>query len=153
MKKLILITFLYLIITNLYAQDIASCHSPKGKSYYPDLGLIPKDKTGWVDDGVSEGITNLKKIGKDKYDIVFYDATKRIISSIEDGGSVIPLNRGKDVFSILVVYPGKTAEIFTFLKNKSNKFEFIQITSRAGDQVTITKSSMFRGECDFVIVT
>jgi hypothetical protein len=152
MKKiLIAIAFLLSFITSIaFAQDIASCSNPKGKSYYPELGIVPKDKSGWTDDGISGGITIVKKIAKDKYDIVFYDASKQIISSVEDGGSVLLLNKGKNVFSILVIYPGKTAEIFTFLKNKSNKLEFIQITSRAGDNVSLTKSSMLRGECEFI---
>jgi hypothetical protein len=150
MKRILLVTVLFLTMTKIYAQDIASCSNPKGKSYYPELGLVTKDKSGWTDDGVSGGITTVKKISKDKYDIVFYDTTKRIISSIEDGGNVLLLNKGKNVFSLLVVYPGKTAEIFTFVKNNSNKLEFIQITSRAGDEVRITKSSIFRGECDFI---
>lgn len=112
--------------------------------------MVPKDKSGWTDDGITGGITYVKKIAKDKYDIVFFDVTKRIVSSIEEGGNVLLLNKGQNVFSLLVVYPGKTAEVFTFLKNKSNKLEFIQITSRAGDQVSLTKSTMLRGECDFI---
>jgi hypothetical protein len=152
MKRiLIAIAFILSLITSIaFAQDIASCSNPKGKSYFPELGQVSKNMSGWVDDGVSGGITTVKKIAKDKYDIVFYDVTKRIISSVEDGGNVLLLNKGKNVFSILVIYPGKTAEIFTFLKNKSNKLEFIQITSRAGDAVSLTKSSMFRGECEFI---
>lgn len=153
MKNILKLLALF-IFTGIYnsvsAADIASCSNPKGKSYYPEMGLVTKDKSGWTDDGISGGRTTVKKIAKDKYDIVFYDTTKRIISSIEDGGNVLLLNRGKNVFSILVVYPGKTAEIFTFVKNNSNKLEFIQITSRAGDDVRIAKSSMFKGECDFI---
>jgi len=153
MKNILKLLALFIfagIYNSVSAADIASCSNPKGKTYYPELGLVTKDKSGWTDDGISGGITTVKKIAKDKYDIVFYDTTKRIISSIEDGGNVLLLNKGKNVFSILVVYPGKTAEIFTFIKNNSNKLEFIQITSRAGDDVRITKSSMFKGECDFI---
>lgn len=153
MKNILKLLALFIfagIYNSVSAADIASCTNPKGKTYYPELGLVTKDKSGWTDDGISGGITTVKKIAKDKYDIVFYDTTKRIISSIEDGGNVLLLNKGKNVFSLLVVYPGKTAEIFTFVKNNSNKLEFIQITSRAGDEVRITKSSMFKGECDFI---
>ena len=153
MKNILKLLALFIfagIYNSVSAADIASCSNPKGKTYYPELGLVTKDKSGWTDDGISGGITTVKKIARDKYDIVFYDTTKRIISSIEDGGNVLLLNKGKNVFSLLVVYPGKTAEIFTFIKNNSNKLEFIQITSRAGDDIRITKSSMFKGECDFI---
>ena len=152
MKKiLIVIAVLLSFITSIaFAQDIASCSNPKGKSYFPELGGVSKNMSGWADDGITGGITTVKKIAKNEYDIVFYDVTKTIISSIQDGGNVLLLNKGKNVFSLLVVYPGKTAEIFTFLKNKSNKLEYIQITSRAGDGVTIAKSSMLKGECEFI---
>ena len=152
MKKiLIVIAVLLSFITSIaFGQDIASCSNPKGKSYFPELGGVSKNMSGWSDDGIAGGITTVKKIAKNEYDIVFYDVTKTIISSIQDGGNVLLLNKGKNVFSLLVVYPGKTAEIFTFLKNKSNKLEYIQITSRAGDGVTIAKSSMLKGECEFI---
>lgn len=154
-KLIIVEVFLYLLLFPLitsaaYPQVIASCSNPKGKSYFPELGQVSKNMSGWVDDGITGGITTVKKIAKDEYDIVFYDVTKTIISSIEDGGNILLLNKGKNVFSLLIVYPGKTAEIYTFLKNKSNKLEYIQITSRAGDGVTIAKSSMLRGECEFI---
>ena len=157
MKKLftfieILLLLLVLPISTVIAQPqvIASCSNPKGKSYYPELGLVKKNTSGWSDDAITGGVTNVKKIGKDKYDVVFLDVTKQIVSSLEDGGNVFLLNKGTNVFSLLVVYPGQTAEIFTFLKNNSNKLEFIQVTSRAGDGVLIAKTSMLRGECEFI---
>jgi len=60
------------------------------------------------------------------------------------------LSRRQNSVAFLVVYMGKTAEVYTFLTNKSGKSEFIQITSRAGDEVPITKSGVIRGDCQYI---
>lgn len=140
-----------MLFTSLsFAKDIASCSNPIGKSYYPELGLITKKDAGWSDDKITGGITKLSKLANGKYDILFVDATKQIISSTEDGGSVLMLSKGDNVVSFIVIYPGKTAEIYTFLKNKSGVMEYIQITSRSGNGVLITKSTLMRGVCSYI---
>lgn len=146
--KLILFIALSLISTSSFAVEIASCYNPSGKAYYPELGLVTKKDSGWSDDKITGGIIKLSKIGEDKYDIVFVDATKKIISAIEDGGKVLMLSRGKNSVTFMVIYPGQTAEVYTFLKNSSGKFEYIHMTSRSGDTVIITKASLMRGDCD-----
>jgi hypothetical protein len=44
------------------------------------------------------------------------DSSKQIISAKNDGGSVLMLNHGESVVSFVVLYPAKTAEVYTFLK-------------------------------------
>ena len=149
MKKL-LVGFLMAFSFKAYAIDIAQCSNPSGKSYYPELGFITKKDSGWSDDKITGGLFKLSKIGNDKFDITFVDATKRITSSVEDGGTVLLLSRGDTDISFLVVYPGKTAEIYTFLINKSGKSEYIQITSRGGSQVMIAKATLMRGDCEYI---
>ena len=78
------------------------------------------------------------------------DTRKEIISARQDGGRVILLNQGKNAFSILVVYPGTTAEVYTFLKDNSGKLEYVHTLSRAGDGVLITKASVMRGNCSYI---
>ena len=126
---------------------IASCSQPTGRAYYPELGITTTKTAGWKDDGIKNGIVQLSKIGKNKYDIVFVDAYKRIVSSVEDGGQVIMLSYDKNIISFLVTYSGKTVEIYTFLKNNSDKLEYIHITSRS---ILIPKFSVMRGNCDFI---
>ncbi len=89
-------------------------------------------------------------VGDNKYDILFVDTRNQIISSLADGAAVIPLNKGQNAFSVLVVYPGKTAEVYTFLKNTSGGLEYLHTLSRAGDGVMITKASVMRGECSYI---
>ena len=149
MKNLVIL-LLMAVSCNVYATDIAQCSNPSGKSYYPELGLVTKKNSGWSDDKITDGLIKLTKTGKDKFDITFVDSTKRIISSEEDGGIVMMLNRGLNSVSFLVVYPRKTAEIFTFLINLSGKSEYIHITSRGGDEIMIAKATLMRGDCEYI---
>ena len=134
-----------------FAVDIASCSNPIGKAYYPEIGLVTKGKSGWEqNEKITNGIVKLSKTAEGKYDILFVDSTQQITSSVEDGDSVLMLNRGDNVVSFLVVYRGKTAEIFTFQKTTSGVLEYIHVTSRAGEAVMITKASIIRGDCAFI---
>lgn len=139
-----------LFSANCLALDIAQCSNPSGKAYYPYLGLMEKKSSGWTDDKITGGITTLQKLGPNEYDILFVDVTKRIISSRQDGGQVLLLSRAASSVSILVVYPGQTVEVYTFLIDKSGKAEYMQVTSRAGDAVMIAKTTVMRGDCQFV---
>jgi hypothetical protein len=104
-----------LVSGNCFALDVAQCSNPKGKSYYPYLGAMDKKNAGWTDDGITDGITTLTKSSDGQYDILFVDAFKRIISTIGDGGKIYMLSKGQSDVSLLVIYPGKAAEIYTFL--------------------------------------
>ena len=132
------------------ASDIASCSDPSGKGYFPEVGLVGKKDSGWSDEKITGGITKVAKVAENEYDVLFVDTRKDIISARRDGGRVFLLNRGKSAFSLLVVYPGTTAEVYTFLKNNSGQLEYIQTLSRAGDAVPITKASVMRGNCSYI---
>jgi hypothetical protein len=133
-----------------HASDIASCSDPSGKGYFPEIGLVAKKDSGWSDEKITGGVTKVIKIGENEYDVLFVDTRKEIVSARRDGGRVLLLNRGKNAFSLLVVYPGTTAEVYTFLKSTSGQLEYIQTLSRAGDAVLITKSSVMRGKCSYI---
>jgi hypothetical protein len=133
-----------------FAADIASCSNPSGKGYFPEIGLVGKKDSGWSDEKITGGITKVVKLGENEYDILFVDARKDIVSARQDGGRVLLLNQGKNAFSMLVVYPGTTAEVYTFLKNTSGGLEYVHTLSRAGDGVLITKASVMRGDCTYI---
>ncbi len=139
-----------LISGSSFAVDIAQCSNPSGKAYYPYLGLLDKKSSGWTDDKITGGITTLQKLGPNEYDILFVDASKQIISSRQDGGRVLLLSRGQNDVSVLVIYPGKTVEVYTFLIDKAGKAEYVQVTTRGGDAVMIAKATVMRGDCQFV---
>jgi hypothetical protein len=148
--KILLFTLFLLIGNSVFAKDIASCSNPTGKVYYPELGLVNKKNSGWDDDKISNGITKLVKLDNGEYDILFVDSSKQIISSKNDGGSVLMLNYGENVVSFVVLYPKKTAEVYTFLKNNSEELEYIHVLSRAGDAVLLPKASLMVGKCDYI---
>lgn len=142
--------FALLFSTTAYAEDIAACSDPTGKGYFPEIGIVTKEDSGWEDEKITGGITKLTKLGENQYDILFVDTRKDIISARDDGGAVIPLNRGENAFSVLIVYPGKTAEVYTFLKNTSGDLEYLHTLSRAGNQVLIAKATVMRGICSYI---
>lgn len=137
------------------AQIVAQCSSPIGFGYYPYMGLVPEKSdsglhSGWNEDGISGGLFQLNKVDESNFDILFVDATKQIISSVADGGVVIKNSSSQDSASFVVFYPRKTIEIYTFIKDKNGKYEYIHVTSRAGDEVPIIKTSLMRGDCTFI---
>ncbi len=148
MKYLTIILSLFSPIC--YSTDIASCSSPKGKSYVAEVGIVTKEDSGWQDDQISSGITKLVKLSEQNFDIQYVDTRQEIISASQDGGNVVLLNKGKNLISVLVVYPGKTAEVYTFLKNKSGNLEYIHTTSKGGDAVLTTRSSVMVGKCSYI---
>lgn len=132
------------------ASSIAQCSSPKGYSYYPEIGHIGQDSAGWKEDQISQGKVTLIKDSDGKFDILFIDASETITSSRSDGGTVAMVSRGKSSASFVVLYPGKTVETYTFLETTSRNLEFIMVTSRAGDSVVFTKATVMAGKCSFI---
>ncbi|WP_206861295.1 tyrosine-type recombinase/integrase [Lysobacter changpingensis] len=132
------------------AADVASCSDPVGQGYFPEIGLIGKKDAGWSEERITGGITKLVKTGESDLDILFVDARKDIVSARDDGGRVSLLTKGENAFSVIVVYPGTTAEVYTFLKNSSGHLEYLHTLSRSGDGVLITKASVMRGDCSYI---
>lgn len=132
------------------ASSIAQCSSPKGYSYYPEIGHIGPDSAGWKEDSISQGRVTLAKDADGKFDILFIDASEAITSSRADGGSVAMVSRGKASVSFVVLYPGKTVETYTFVETTSGALEFIMVTSRAGDAVFFTKATVMAGKCSYI---
>jgi hypothetical protein len=141
---------LAMLTSPLLAADIASCSNPIGTGYFPETGIVTAKDSGWSEEKITGGIIKLTKRGANEYDILFVDTRKEIISARQDGGEGILLNFGKNVVSVLVVYPGTAAEVYTFLKTNSGKLEYTHTLSRAGDGVLITKASVMRGDCDYI---
>ncbi len=146
--KLILFFAVILISTSSHAEEIASCYNPSGTVYFPEYGNVAKKDAGWRKDKIQGGIIKLSKIGNDKFDILFVDATKTINSTIEEGGKVLLFSLGQNMATFLVVYPTQTAETYTFLKTTSGIYEYIHMTSRSGSTALVTKASIMRGDCD-----
>ncbi len=150
-----LVICLLVASTSCFGKIVAQCNNPKGFGYYPYMGLVPEKSedgihAGWNEDTISDGIFQLNMIDEKNFDILFVDATKQIVSSVADGGVVIKNSSGEDSATFLVIYPMKTIEIYTFVKNKNGKFEYMHVTSRSGDEVPIIKTSLMRGDCQTI---
>jgi hypothetical protein len=150
MKTILLGLILITLSTSAFATDIATCSNPSGKTYFPYLGNITKNKSGWYDDEIKGGITQVTVDDKGLYDVLFVDATKKIISSRKDGGEVLLYAIGRTSFGLVVIYPQKTVETYSFVKNNDGALEYFQTTVRAGDSVHLVKGSLLRGTCSFI---
>ena len=150
MIKNLLLLLGMLVSSISFAADIAACSNPSGKAYYPYLGLVPKVKSGWVDDGIKGGLTKITVNEQGKYDVLFLDTQKEVISATSDGATVLLFAKGEKSFGILVLYPKGVVETYTFLRNEAGVLEYLHTTAKAGDEVTIVKSSLFKGTCNYI---
>jgi hypothetical protein len=148
MLKFIIVLLALLASTETMAQEIATCRNPSGKAFFHFAGLVPKDKAGWDDDKISNGVITLTKIGPDAYDILYVDVNNKPVSSTQDGGFVRMVQKSSDNLTLLVFYPAGTTEIYSFFKEKDGKHRYTHMQSKVGDRALIPKSSLLVGSCD-----
>ncbi len=146
--KYLFFIFSTLISSNLLAQaNIASCYDPKGYAFYPFISPVPKNKSGWTSDSINGGRVTVVKKGNE-FDVLFTDTSKRVISSIQDGGTVVPLRVGTQDFALLIAYDN-VAEIYTFWKADDGSLQYSLIQSK-GSRNPIHKTAAYAGKCDFI---
>lgn len=138
-----------LLATPALAQDVARCSDSKGQAFYPFAGLIPKDKSGWREDGVTKGRITVKRLSNDEYDLIFTDTQRPDVSSRADGGIVLMARAASQDFSLIIVYPGSTTEIYSFWKASDGRLQYSHLQNKAGI-APIPKSSALVGQCEFI---
>ncbi|SRR5581483_10102589 len=136
--------------TSTNAQTLAMCTSPKGKAFFPYMGVIDQKGSGWRDDEISSGFYTLKRLPNGQFDLLFLDASQQIHSATQDGGTVILVRRGKNDMTFVVSYAGYTLEVYTFLRDLAGQAWFTVLASRGGDRISIPKSSLLVGSCSVV---
>ena len=146
MKKALL--FLLIFPNLAFATIIAACSNPAGYAYFPNYGLIQERDSGWTDDAITGGITQLVQEENGDFDIMVLDSTQTIYSSRNEGAMVIPFSFNESQVSVLVVFMGETVETYSFIKTASGKNEFLMTQNRT--KGVIPKFSLYRGECSFV---
>jgi len=149
---MILVGFFILIFSNLvFAEEYIIAHgeNPQGKAYFPYMGLVQKNDSGWQNDSIKNGVFEVA-IGNGKLDIRFVDAAKRIKSSLADGGQVTILNKGENEISVLVHYPNTSIEVYTLYIDRDGNKRFILTQMRGGKNTMLTKASILTGSCDFI---
>lgn len=150
MKKIasLISVVLSLISTPSYSQNnIAACQKLSGYGYYPNISPVTKDKSGWIQDSITNGKSILTKKSSGELDILFVDSmNNKPVSSIEDGGQVLLLRKSNNQISVIVLYD-KVTEIYTYWKTDDNQFQFSLLQSKGG---VIKKNSAMVGACDFI---
>jgi hypothetical protein len=147
MLKIILLLGSVFFTSLTHAQAITSCKNPEGYSYHHYSGQVPKANSGFTKDKVTGGMVTLQKVGEKKYDILFVDANKEIISAVGDGGNVVLLRRGKADATFMHSYPGKVIELHTFWIDSDGLAKYDLLQSKGGDLMQIHKSSIMVGTC------
>lgn len=145
MKRII---FLSLMLISWHAQStqIANCSAPKGHAYYHFQGLIKKNDSGWVVDGVTKGLYSVVQDDVGNIDLLFVDTRNKPISAKEDGAQIIILQKNEDAFKVLVHY-GDVTELYTFFREKNGLNRFSYLASKAGDSVLVPKETLMIGDC------
>jgi hypothetical protein len=149
MLKILKIAVLSLFFTSVaLAADLANCESPIGQAYFPHKGLVNKKESGWQTDKISGGKFTLTKNSQNQYDLLFIDSTKRITSTVADGGKIVPMRRNADDAAFIIAY-SDAIEIYNFWKTAEGKLQFSMLQNK-GSGAVISKSSVLIGQCDFV---
>lgn len=145
MKKYLLFATLSALSGTAFSENLFTCSNLSGQAYYPYRGLVPKDKAGWTKDAISGGSFTLTKTADHKFDLLYTDSTKRVVSTIADGGSVIALGTGKDYASILVNYPDKTVETYFYYLNADGNYEVL--FNQVKYNTPVSKAAIMKGAC------
>jgi hypothetical protein len=141
---------LFFLNFNIHAQTIADCKNPEGYAYYHHQGIVPKKSSGFQDDKITGGITTIKKMANGKFDILIVDIRKKIISMVEDGGTVMLLRAGEKDATFLLYFPNMTIELYTIWIDSEGNHKFDILQSKGGDAMPVHKSSVLVGSCDSI---
>ena len=130
------------------AVDLATCSSPKGWAYYNYSGLIDKKTSGWNEDGVSGGITTIKKMSDGNYDILIKDTRGSLYSIKQDGGKVMLLRSLPNDMAFLHLSKLGIIEIYNIFKEADGVIKMSLIQNK-GVSVKIRKSAVMVGNCSY----
>jgi hypothetical protein len=147
MKLLVCLLLMVTFIPGALGQVIATCKDPAGYANYHHNGLISKRDAGFSKDKISGGITTIQRLENGEYDILFIDTRKQIISTKNDGGTILLMRHGKKDATFLSMYPGRVIELYTVYTDSDGINRFDILTSKGGDAMPIHKSSIMSGVC------
>ena len=133
--------------SRVFGENIATCQDLAGYSYFHEYGLVPKGKDGFQNDKLSDALTTLVRLSENKFDLLFVDARKSIISTLQSGGDVRMLRHGTNDATFLVFYQGMVIELYTFYRDDGGKIRYDLLQSKGGDGMPIHKSSVLTGDC------
>jgi hypothetical protein len=143
------ISVLALLATSANAQTsvVTRCMNPLGHAYYSAGGLVAPKDAGWQRDAITNGQYLLVREKDGKFDIVFTDATRRTMSTKEDGGQVLVAHDADDKIVLLIIYPQMSIETWVFTLNSSGIGKVSVSQARYGDRSVIRKHSLMAADC------
>ena len=116
--NVIIILGLSLLTVPANAEIIAECTKSNGYSYFPGVGLNPKDVGDFAADAISNGRISLDLRNDGRFDVLFSENNEEERSSISEGAKVIRIGQRSESITIAVIYP-RLSEVYTFLKTRS----------------------------------
>lgn len=119
------------------------CGASSGWSYYFAGGLVPQDKAGFTEDGITGGKTTLVVDDKGEGDVLFVDAAGRLGSAKSEGGTVLIFDASKGL-NWLLLYPDGTVENYA-LNLASMK---VAIWRNTVGNENVAKNSLLVADCE-----
>jgi hypothetical protein len=128
------------------AMTIATCGAQTGHSYYLPSGPVGAGDAGWQQDGVTGGSLSLVMNDNAEFDVIQFDASKKVISAVNDGAKVSPIRLSANEIAVSVYYPADTIEVYSFFRDAAGKSSLIFLQSR-GSPNGISAGKLFVSEC------
>jgi hypothetical protein len=134
----------------MQAANIAQCGASAGWAYFKKSDFARgSDADKWVKDGISNGRIALAKGADGSYDVLYGDTLSSLNSASKDGGLVVKSGQSSRALSIVVVYPGKSVETYTFWNRADGVKEVLWTTAKYGTLIPTVRA--MRAACDFVL--
>ena len=125
------------------AETVMTCGESKGHAFFHTGPLVPREKAGFAEDGISGGKTSLVRKQDGKYGIYFVDVSGSIKSVEDQGGVIIPFRTASDgLISLLLLYPDQLTEIYAF-NPKTKKLVLLQHKYNS----FVNKSAVYESDC------
>jgi hypothetical protein len=127
----------------------ATCGPLEGWSFYHYSGVMKKERAGWQKDSIKKGKFSFKFLGDQKFDILIEDATGKLFSLSQDGGTVIPIRFKKDNIALVHGSVRGVVEIYNVFRESGGTVK-MSLMQNKGEGVLIQKSSLLIGNCDYL---
>ncbi|HVL79678.1 MAG TPA: hypothetical protein VM346_10390 [Sphingomicrobium sp.] len=134
-------------------QLVASCGASKGYSYFPRIGMVSEEESGFTEDTIRDGHFYVVKGADDSYDLIFKDASRERHSAVGEGAVVQKLRGGRSdsAFAVFYLSGARSVELYTFYKEDDGKLRFTNLVSKGGDAL-IAKSGILVGPCEHLAI-
>ena len=132
----------------VHSQTIATCSNPQGYAFHHYHGLVKKEDSGFLKDGINNGTFTFVKLDSGEYDVLLMDAAKRVFSLKQDGGKIFHFRSSSR--DVTFIHANLALEVYTLWVDKNGSAFFDLLQSKGGVEAPIHKSSLMVGKCDFI---